>query len=318
MVKATLIWVSRSGDATRVFRVPRAAILGLVGASGGLLLAFLGMLWWGTDLHDKWQQERAAVLSLERSLVSQAQALDEQQTVVHSARQQRQTLEAEVLRLQGVDVKIRRLLGLNAPDFDASTAHQGGVGPGELEAEAADPALAESATVAAVPLRQPDAVQNSLQEVLAYLEERRDTARSYPMLLPVSAPEAWLSCAFGRRNNPFAPEKSEFHNGVDIAGPWKDPILAPADGRVIRTGKDRLLGNYVKLEHSAEIKTLYGHLATVSVASGDQVKRGDQIGTMGNTGRSTGNHLHYSVSVAGKYVDPLDYIWDRPFHRLNL
>jgi murein DD-endopeptidase MepM/ murein hydrolase activator NlpD len=105
---------------------------------------------------------------------------------------------------------------------------------------------------------------------------------------------------------------------VDIAGPWKDPIVAPADGRVIRTGKDRLLGNYVKLEHSAEIKTLYGHLATVSVASGDRVKRGDRIGTMGNTGRSTGTHLHYSVSVAGKYVDPLDYIWDRPFHRLNL
>ena len=74
----------------------------------------------------------------------------------------------------------------------------------------------------------------------------------------------------------------------------------------------------VAVEHSAKIKTLYGHLAAAQVKSGAQVKRGQVIGTMGNTGRSTGTHLHYSVSVDDKYVNPLDYIWDRPFHRLKL
>ena len=66
------------------------------------------------------------------------------------------------------------------------------------------------------------------------------------------------------------------------------------------------------------MKTLYGHLASADVKRGRSVKRGDVLGKMGNTGRSTGTHLHYSVSVDGRYVDPQDYIWDRPFRALRL
>ena len=161
-------------------------------------------------------------------------------------------------------------------------------------------------------------LQTSLQEVLDHLQDKQEASRRYPMILPVTSEKAWLSCSFGGRNSPFSPANKEFHNGVDIAGPWKDPILAPADGRVIRVGKDRLLGNYVKIEHSSRIKTLYGHMASTAVESGARVKRGAVIGYMGNSGRSTGTHLHYSVSVDGKYVDPLDYILDRPFNRLKL
>jgi murein DD-endopeptidase MepM/ murein hydrolase activator NlpD len=321
VAKATLIWVSRDGDETRVFRLPRAVVQGLVGGFCGFLLAAVGGLWWGASQHAGAEAERARVLSLEQELVSLGQSLDERQAEVRSARRQKEALEAEVLRIQDVDQKIRRLLGLNAPDYDADTAHQGGLGPAERGARAL-PEEDLSAGAAAPPLvaslGDPRTLQTSLQEVLDHLEDRQAASRTYPMLLPVSSEEAWLSCAFGKRTSPFSSTRTEFHNGLDIAGPWKDPILAPADGRVIRVGKDRLLGNYIKIEHSAKIKTLYGHLAAAKVESGARVKRGQVIGIMGNTGRSTGTHLHYSVSVDGKYVDPQDYIWDRPFHRLKL
>ena len=321
VAKATLIWVSRDGDATRVFRVPRVVVLGLVGGFFGFLLASVAGFWWGAGLHARVDSERATVLALERELVSQGQSLGERQAEVLGARQQQQALEAEVLRIQDVDQKIRRLLGLNAPDYDADTAHQGGLGSDERGARVLseeDLSAAEAAPLVVASLGSPRTLQTSLQEVLDHLEDRREAPRHYPMLLPVTSEEAWLSSAFGHRASPFSPERTEFHNGVDIAGPWKDPILAPADGKVIRVGKDRLLGNYIKIEHSAKIKTLYGHLAAAQVKSGAQVKRGQVIGTMGNTGRSTGTHLHYSVSVDDKYVNPLDYIWDRPFHRLKL
>jgi murein DD-endopeptidase MepM/ murein hydrolase activator NlpD len=181
-----------------------------------------------------------------------------------------------------------------------------------------DPAAPETEPIRLASLEHTRTLQTSLQEVLDHLENQREESRHYPTILPVTSDKAWLSCSFGKRTSPFSPERREFHNGIDIAGPWKDPILAPADGRIIRAGKDRLLGNYIKIEHSSKIKTLYGHLASIAVKSGSHVKRGEVIGYMGNSGRSTGTHLHYSVSVDGKYVNPLDYIWDRPFHRLKL
>ncbi|HSH71073.1 MAG TPA: hypothetical protein VK997_14205, partial [Deferrisomatales bacterium] len=131
MAKATLIWVSKDGGATRVFQIPRNVVLGLVGGFFGFLLASLAGFWWGTSLNARVARERATVLALERDLVSQGQSLEQQQAEVLGARQQKQALEAEVLRIQDVDQKIRRLLGLNAPDYDAGTAHQGGLGSDE-------------------------------------------------------------------------------------------------------------------------------------------------------------------------------------------
>ena len=167
-------------------------------------------------------------------------------------------------------------------------------------------------------LEMSETLRGSLDEVLAHLEERRQESRRMPMLLPAASDKVWLSCNFGWREDPFAGKRREFHNGIDIAGPWKTPIIAPADGTVLQAGKDRLFGNYVKLKHNGKIKTLYGHLESVAVKTGAKVKRGDVIGYMGNTGRSTGTHLHYSVAVNDKYVDPQDFIWDRPFRTLTL
>ena len=209
MAKATLIWVSRDGGTTRVLQIPRNVVLGLVGGFFGFLLASLAGFLWGAGLHARVEQEQATVLALEKDLASQVRSLDERQAEVLGARQQKEALEAEVLRIQDVDQKIRRLLGLNASDYDADTAHQGGLGTDERGARSLaeeDLSAAEAAPPVVASVGSPRTLHTSLQEVLSHLEDRREASRTYPMLLPVTSEEAWLSCSFGSRSSPFSPD----------------------------------------------------------------------------------------------------------------
>jgi len=130
-----------------------------------------------------------------------------------------------------------------------------------------------------------------------------------PSIVPVLQDNARISSGFGWRMNPFT-SKKEFHAGIDIVGAAGTKIVAPSWGRVIRAGYDRWLGNYVVLEHLNRIKTIYGHLSKLSVREGEGVKRGDILGTMGNTGLSTDRHLHYGVIVNNRAVDPMQFILD--------
>ena len=98
---------------------------------------------------------------------------------------------------------------------------------------------------------------------------------------------------------------------MDISAEWRTPIIATADGKVVKAGKDRFLGKYVRIRHSRQFSTLYAHLNKAAVKKGARVKRGEMIGYMGNSGRSTGTHVHYSVIKDDAYVNPIDYIWDR-------
>jgi len=112
-----------------------------------------------------------------------------------------------------------------------------------------------------------------------------------------------ITSPFGIRINPIT-GRLEFHLGVDIANYWGTPVRAPADGKVVKAGRCYLMGRCIEIDHGNGIKTYYGHLAKVLVKKGDYVKRGEIIGLMGSSGRSTGPHLHYSVKMNGKLVNP--------------
>ena len=139
------------------------------------------------------------------------------------------------------------------------------------------------------------------------LIKQAETWETTPSIVPVQLENSRISSGFGWRKNPFT-EKSEFHAGIDIVGPVGTKVVAPAFGVVAAMGYDRWLGNYLVLQHTEEIRTIYGHLRKVSVKEGAQVKRGGQVGIMGNTGMSTSHHLHYAVIVKGRAVDPLQFI----------
>jgi murein DD-endopeptidase MepM/ murein hydrolase activator NlpD len=118
-----------------------------------------------------------------------------------------------------------------------------------------------------------------------------------------------LTSSFGTRSDPFNGRRAR-HNGIDIPGPIGTPIYATADGIVGRAQRLGGYGNYVEIEHGTAIQTRYGHLSSIAVVSGQRIRRGDILGYMGSTGRSTGSHLHYEVRIAGAPVNPTPFIAD--------
>ncbi len=127
---------------------------------------------------------------------------------------------------------------------------------------------------------------------------------SIPRGLPVNG---YVTDGFGMRRNPFNGEGREVHEGLDIAVDFGTPVTATADGLVIYAAPHAGYGNLVIVYHSNGITTRYGHLSRISVEAGQRVKRSDQIGNAGSTGRSTGPHVHYEIRENDQSVDPLRY-----------
>lgn len=117
-----------------------------------------------------------------------------------------------------------------------------------------------------------------------------------------------LSSYFGTRPNPFGQPTQEYHSGIDVPAPKGTKIVAAYDGEVAWSYYSSSAGNWVGIDHGDGIYTVYMHMSKRLVSEGDMVKKGDVIGLVGTTGRSTGNHLHFGVRKDGKYVDPLDWV----------
>lgn len=114
---------------------------------------------------------------------------------------------------------------------------------------------------------------------------------------------------FGSRLSPWTRE-AEFHSGLDISADRGTPVHAPAPGTVLFAGAQNEFGLTVILEHGHDIRSLYGHLSKLQVTQGQKVERGQVVGLTGNTGKSSGPHLHYEILVKGQSVNPRAYIWD--------
>lgn len=156
----------------------------------------------------------------------------------------------------------------------------------------------------------PDSDERRANAVLAAMEEidlYRIAAQRTPFAMPVRSGGVRQTSGFGTRRDPRT-GRSRMHNGVDWAGPRGTPILATAGGTVTHAGWRGGYGNTVVIEHDFGIETLYAHLHRVDVNVGQRVSRGDRIGGMGTTGRSTGVHLHYEIRVGGRPINPMSYI----------
>ncbi len=146
--------------------------------------------------------------------------------------------------------------------------------------------------------------------ILAGLDEMnlyRLAAFKAPFSTPVTSGNVRWTSSYGRRNDPLG-AGSRMHEGTDIAGPYGTPIYATADGVVTFAGWSSGYGRLVKVQHAFGIETRYGHLAQIRVDVGQKLSRGDRIGDMGNSGRSTGTHLHYEVRIGGGAVNPMTFI----------
>ncbi|OYX65247.1 MAG: hypothetical protein B7Y88_09730 [Sphingomonadales bacterium 32-64-17] len=130
-------------------------------------------------------------------------------------------------------------------------------------------------------------------------------AISVPSRMPLE--NAVLTSGYGMRNHPILRQRRG-HKGVDLAAPTGTPVYATADGLVGMAQPFSSYGNYVQIEHGGAMQTRYAHLSSYVVHVGDNVQKGDLIGYVGSTGRSTGPHLHYEVRVSGEAVNPIPYM----------
>src|SRR4051812_26876865 len=161
-------------------------------------------------------------------------------------------------------------------------------------------------------LGSPDTVLGVLSDLLGVIGTRLDSVRdtverrqalaaATPSIWPVAG---WLSSSYGNRTDPFTNDK-DFHPGLDISADYGVPVLATGDATVSGAGPNGAYGNMVMLDHGFGIATKYGHLSRIAVMGGQHVNRGDVIGYVGSTGRSTGAHLHYEVWMNGKLTNPM-------------
>ncbi len=146
--------------------------------------------------------------------------------------------------------------------------------------------------------------EESLQEVRGYLDDRTSLLDAHPRMWPA---RGWVTSGYGWRNSPHGGGR-RLHAGLDIAAPRGTPVVAPADGHVVFAGYHTAYGNLVVIDHGYGITTKYGHTSRMLVRVGDRVQRGELIAKVGNTGRSTGPHLHFEVLKDGVPVNPRRFL----------
>jgi murein DD-endopeptidase MepM/ murein hydrolase activator NlpD len=149
-----------------------------------------------------------------------------------------------------------------------------------------------------------ESLESRLTLVSHNVDRRNALAAATPSIWPSTG---WLSSMMGHRVDPIT-GADDFHAGLDIAGERGQPVYATAAGTVTHTGFQGGYGNLIVLDHGFGLETRYGHLLNYGVKEGAKVKRGDLIGHVGNSGRSTGYHLHYEVLANGKLLNPLQFL----------
>lgn len=145
----------------------------------------------------------------------------------------------------------------------------------------------------------------SLEDLLLKVDHDLQTIRPIPLGYPVKAKR--ISSGFGRRIDPIN-NQSGFHDGLDLSGKMGAEIKATAAGKVIERGHNNTYGWYIKIDHGNDFMTMYAHNSKIIASRGTEVKRGDAIALLGNTGRSTGPHLHYEIRYKGRPINPAKFV----------
>lgn len=177
---------------------------------------------------------------------------------------------------------------------------------GELANEAADKDYASLVVRIDKAVKETHLKEQSVIDLWESLSERQSLLNSTPNMKPA---KGWITSRFGYRISPFT-GKTTIHAGLDIAAAPGSPVYAPADGVVVFASYDESYGKLITIDYGYGVTTRFGHLSQIYVQVGQRVNKWDVIGAVGNTGRSTGPHLHYEVRINGTAVDPINYILD--------
>ena len=264
--------------------------------AGLLILALIACNVW---LWRAWLQAR----HLDENLNNAQRVIEEQRRQIVNLAGRITGVSQDLQRVQRFDSKLRMMMNM-----EKDPAEVGGA-PGDFSR-------------AYLPLHRQELAARKMQDFLSHLSEsvRLEEVRQQDLLRALrenrgalaSMPSIWpvvgfISSSFGGRSSPFG-GGGQFHKGLDISNRMGTPVLAPAQGAVILAARDGAYGNSVEINHGGGIVTKYGHMQRWAVQPGQWVKRGEIIGYIGMSGRTTGPHLHYEVRLNGVPVNPIRYI----------
>lgn len=291
----TLIVVSDHSQAIRKFRMPRRWLKnGLIAVGATSFLGLVVLVHYLTLLSAS-AQNRAL---REENAQLRSQVLLVQEKVAHV----QETLD----RVERFDAKLRSAVTqLQDPERNLAMGPlAAGPGGGATAAPAArEPVGALAGRISSLQneaLRQ----ESSLRELQEYFDDQKSLLASTPSVWPT---QGWVTSDFGVRADPYSADRS-MHQGVDISSPHGQPVVSPSDGVVVFNGTEGGYGKVLVLDHGYGVKTRYGHLAETFVRIGQKITRGQKIAAVGNTGRSTGPHLHYEVRVNGIPENPRKFV----------
>ena len=215
-------------------------------------------------------------------------------------------LQAQVLRLDGLGERLARLAGLKPQELPPPL--EPGVAPGRggpAPTSARDLSVEEFASLLAGLSRQVEQRSDQLSVLEALLVTDSANRKFLPTLSPIE--EGWFSSNFGWRIDPFTGQKS-FHEGIDFPAEVGTPVVAAASGKVILAEVHPAYGKLVEIDHGNGLVSRYAHNSAIFVKDGDLVVRGQRIGTVGSSGRSTGPHLHFEVRLNGVPQNPARFL----------
>jgi len=280
------------GDGERVLRLnfPRPAVV----ATSLVLAVTLSVT--GALLRD-WLKLRA----LTREAVTFQEQIQQQRAIIDASTRRVVDIRQEMAGWRELHAKIWEPLGPELTPGGRNRGIGGGTPTGDTPPERLSPVEELN--------RLGDSVKEQTNQLKAL---ERVMARAGRML--ATLPTRWpvrgaVNSEFGVRHSPWN-EGREFHSGMDIRAERGTPVYAPASGTVVHAGPAQDYGTAIIIDHGQDIRTLYGHLSKLNVQNGQRVVRGAVIGYSGNTGRSSGPHLHYEIAVKGQAVNPRAYLWD--------
>lgn len=300
--KITLLIFSEEGcDRVKRLRFPRV-----------IIPIFLVALAVSLGLAGYWFSEYHGAVGQMPSLQAYHLQSQRQQAQIQAFADRLEEIKSQVARLRGFNERLRVMANLDKPGAQDEI-----FGVGGREGTTSGPGIRLATTSAERRLQvlqrdldrlsaESEAERQMQQHLAAFLHERRSILASTPSIWPV---RGWVTSGYGRRISPFS-KTTQFHAGIDISTRRGTPIVAPAPGVVTFAGREGGFGRMVAINHGHGIVTRFAHLNKIKVKTGQKVARGELIATVGNTGRSTGPHLHYEVLLSGVPTNPMYYILD--------
>ena len=298
----TLMFISHNEGYIKEYHLSRPKFIGIISALCLLLLLSLGYV------ATIGKRERLAELKEENTALQREFALIQEEL---------KNMRHNMDQLQEKDRIMRAWVDLSEPSDEVRQIGVGGGGDAilpEWETAVSDDVsdlLTDNRTNMDQLLREAHFLKTSFDTILSVLSKDIQIRQHIPSITPVRMENPRISSGFGYRRDPFTGRR-QFHFGIDYPGRRGTPIIATADGKIDKIDHNSRLGWYVIIDHGYGLKTLYGHLnRKPPVKLGTRVKRGEKIGEMGRTGRSTAPHLHYSVYKNGDPENPKHYIFDQ-------